>query len=515
MKKLIHVILLLFIAIAQPSLAAVEISVSWLCWTLPDIVMVKLTDASGNPKPYTGVRFSVLSGNPAEFIYPVTYTDEQGRAVSVLALIGWPPSSNQVQIQAEDFSTGETASRTVPIYTSAVCESYSYTIQPITAIAGNPYIATGTAFGFGLFSGWFTTYSTDPRVAVVTRGDEYTPGGGGSYVSLGTVTLEINPRQAGQAYLLADSYGSLVSGYALNAPITVLAPDVNAPVITSQPKTTTDIYRPYLYQVIASSPLGKTLTYNLTAGPAGMQINAQTGLLDWTPVLENVGQHVIKLTVSDGTLSTYQHFRLQVSSTQTGLYVGPVAVSGESGTVISWTPFVMTLFSPIVPTCAIAAAPGNGTATVAADCSSGTYQSNPGFIGTDSFFYNATICPTPTGPCYVDSDTVTVAVTEPLPTDPCLAQYPVSQFSQTGKEGTLTISITGNITAHANKVVKVCPGTTLKYQTSSTKGPVVCKVKNNTTRGSGSLKINDHLKCTDKPAGKDKVNFKVKSGVSQ
>jgi hypothetical protein len=62
-------------------------------------------------------------------------------------------------------------------------------------------------------------------------------------------------------------------------------------------------------------------------------------------------------------------------------------------------------------------------------------------------------------------------------------------------------------------VVKLCPGTTLKYQTSSTQGPVVRKVKNNTTRNSGSLKINDHLKCTDKPAGKDKVGFKVKSGV--
>jgi uncharacterized Zn-binding protein involved in type VI secretion len=77
----------------------------------------------------------------------------------------------------------------------------------------------------------------------------------------------------------------------------------------------------------------------------------------------------------------------------------------------------------------------------------------------------------------------------------------------------LSITFTGNITTHTNKVVKVCPGTTLKYQTSSTKGPVVCQVKNNTTRGSGSLKINDHIKCTDKPAGKDKVHFKVKSGV--
>jgi uncharacterized Zn-binding protein involved in type VI secretion len=79
--------------------------------------------------------------------------------------------------------------------------------------------------------------------------------------------------------------------------------------------------------------------------------------------------------------------------------------------------------------------------------------------------------------------------------------------------GTVTIRFTGNITSHSNKVVKVCPGTKLNYITTSTQGPVVCQVRNNTTRGSGLLKINDHIKCTDRPAGKDKVGFKVKSGV--
>ena len=149
------------------------------------------------------------------------------------------------------------------------------------------------------------------------------------------------------------------------------------------------------------------------------------------------------------------------------------------------------------------------------NCSSGTYQSFPGFVGTDSFDYAVEACTSPLGPCYLASATVTVTVTEGSVDMVCVQNNPVSQFSQTGKEGTITINFTGNITAHTNKAVKVCPGTTLKYQTSSTKGPVVCKVKNNTSSGNGSLRINDHLKCTDKPAGKDKVNFKVKSGVTK
>ena len=107
-----------------------------------------------------------------------------------------------------------------------------------------------------------------------------------------------------------------------------------------------------------------------------------------------------------------------------------------------------------------------------------------------------------------------MAVTEGQVDTVCVQNNHISHFTQTGKEGSLTISFTGNITSHTNKVVKVCPGTKLTYTTSSTQGPVVCKVKDNTTRGSGILRINDHLKCTDKPAGKDKVGFKVKSGVS-
>ena len=192
--------------------------------------------------------------------------------------------------------------------------------------------------------------------------------------------------------------------------------------------------------------------------------------------------------------------------------VGEFAVSDVNHTSVSgmtsvWIPVVGNPYGKLI-SCRLGTPPANGTATVASDCTSGTYQSLPGFIGTDSFTYIAN-----DGQFDSNPGTVTVAVTEPTPNDPCLAQYPVTQFSHTGKGGTLTIVLTGNITSHTNKEVKVCPGTPLDYQASSTQGPAICKIRNSTTRGSGSLKINDHLKCTDKPAGKDKVHFKVKSGV--
>ena len=190
-----------------------------------------------------------------------------------------------------------------------------------------------------------------------------------------------------------------------------------------------------------------------------------------------------------------------------------VNLIATTGATVTWVP-VVHVFSPcgttISTSCRIAATPANGAATVAGDCSSGTYQSNPGFVGIDSFTYVANNgFPQDSAP-----GTVTAVVTETPPNTACTGQYPVSQFTQTGKAGTLSITFTGNITSHTNKEVEVCPGTPLSYQSSSTQGAVICKVKNNTTRGSGSLKINDHLKCTDKPAGKDKVQFKVKSGIT-
>jgi alpha-tubulin suppressor-like RCC1 family protein len=182
-----------------------------------------------------------------------------------------------------------------------------------------------------------------------------------------------------------------------------------------------------------------------------------------------------------------------------------VNVTAVSGTTVGWTPVVSDPNGDSV-ICRLGTPPANGIATVASDCASGTYQSNDGFIGTDSFTYIA-------NDGKFDSSPGTVAVTEPPPTDPCLVLYPVTQFTQTGKQGTLSITFTGNITSHTHKEVKVCPGTTLDYQSTSTQGPVICKIRNSTTRGSGTLRVNDHLKCTDKPVGKDKLSFKVKSGA--
>lgn len=72
------------------------------------------------------------------------------------------------------------------------------------------------------------------------------------------------------------------------------------PVITSQPITNGYVGRPYAYQVIATDPnYGDVLNYTLLTAPAGMAINVATGLIQWTPVIAQIGNHNVRVVVTD------------------------------------------------------------------------------------------------------------------------------------------------------------------------------------------------------------------------
>jgi hypothetical protein len=185
-----------------------------------------------------------------------------------------------------------------------------------------------------------------------------------------------------------------------------------------------------------------------------------------------------------------------------------VNISGEYGVALTWKPLVTATYS-----CSIGSPPRNGVAGVASNCSTGSYTANIGFVGTDSFTYIAT------GSGGNAVATVTAAVTAPDTDTGCTNQYPLKQTVLTGKQGHLTITVTGNIiSVNPNgKEIKICPTTTASYNvvTNTPGATVVCKVKSNTSRDQGNVKVNDHIKCTDKPVGNDKLNVKIKSGVNK
>jgi hypothetical protein len=204
----------------------------------------------------------------------------------------------------------------------------------------------------------------------------------------------------------------------------------------------------------------------------------------------------------------------------------PLYYSTTTGQPVSWdTP---------ATNCGISQ-PANGTATLtdAATCQ-GSYTSNSGFVGRDTFGYSYTAYVYESGShcgyatisgsvnidvCAAnDKKCPSYTPTPPILTE-CTDRYPLTQATLTGKQGHLTMTVTGHIVSvNANgKEIKICPLTTVGYDVSTnTPGATaVCRVKSNTSRGKGNVKVNDHIKCTDKPVGNDKLNIKIKSGVYQ
>ncbi|MFQ6040588.1 MAG: putative Ig domain-containing protein [Candidatus Poribacteria bacterium] len=83
---------------------------------------------------------------------------------------------------------------------------------------------------------------------------------------------------------------------------TITVADVNdPPVITSIPVTTATEDTLYSYDVEAMDPdIGSVLTYHLAISPDGMTIDSVTGLINWTPTNEQVGDNDVVVQVDDG-----------------------------------------------------------------------------------------------------------------------------------------------------------------------------------------------------------------------
>ncbi len=56
----------------------------------------------------------------------------------------------------------------------------------------------------------------------------------------------------------------------------------------------------YVYPVSAFDPDGDDLSYRLTSGPEGMKLNETSGVLTWSPDVEDIGEHSVTIEVLDG-----------------------------------------------------------------------------------------------------------------------------------------------------------------------------------------------------------------------
>lgn len=103
--------------------------------------------------------------------------------------------------------------------------------------------------------------------------------------------------------------------------------DPIGPMITSTPVTTGKVGLPYSYQAIATGT--PSITWSLVSGPSGMSINANTGLVTWTPsAVESVA---VEITANNVALSfATQSYTVTVTAPGSTPLLNPTANAAET-----------------------------------------------------------------------------------------------------------------------------------------------------------------------------------------
>ena len=87
--------------------------------------------------------------------------------------------------------------------------------------------------------------------------------------------------------------------------------DNNYPEITSRPRTLAVAGETYQYQLVATDADDDALTYGAMVQPEGMQVDA-TGLVTWTPTVNQIGIHDVSYFSDDGKGRTLQNTSIKV-----------------------------------------------------------------------------------------------------------------------------------------------------------------------------------------------------------
>ncbi|GLQ33341.1 beta strand repeat-containing protein [Litoribrevibacter albus] len=296
---------------------------------LPDTELFTISVTSVNDSPTITSAASTSAVEDQAYSYQVVVSDPDdsnngtdisfalsnepsGMAISSTGLITWTPtngvtSSGQVTVTVtdggEDGATSATQSWTIsvdavndpPTITSTAGTSatedieYSYQVTVDDPDDSN----NGTDISFSL--------SNAPTGMVVSSTGliSWTPTEGVS--TSGQVTLTVSDGGENSAQPATELF--TISVTAVN----------DAPVFSSTAVTTATEDILYQYDANASDEDGDSLTFSLVTAPTDMTIDAQTGVISWTP-LEGVTSANVAVAVSDGTEQVAQSFAITVTA---------------------------------------------------------------------------------------------------------------------------------------------------------------------------------------------------------
>ena len=101
----------------------------------------------------------------------------------------------------------------------------------------------------------------------------------------------------------------LILFLSINSMLTILANDLTEIVLKPELKAIAGVPYNYKLDIDDSNP---KLIYVLKDSPEGMTIDRKTGIIEWTPTQEQVGEHRIDIVVTDGSSKNKQELTITV-----------------------------------------------------------------------------------------------------------------------------------------------------------------------------------------------------------
>jgi YD repeat-containing protein len=240
-------------------------------------------------------------------------TAPDGMSVDDDGLVVWVPTPDQlgpnaVEIRVEDGRLG------FAVQGFSVNVSTQASNTPPSIISNPPQSATvGQEYQYD-------AVAHDPDNDPMSWSLDTAPGGMSIHPNLGTIRWTPTADQIGLQDVVVrvvDAQG----GYSTQSyPIMVRSVNV-PPNITSAPPTRAAVDELYTYAVRGIDPEDDPLEYSLTTAPGGMTIDRQTGFVEWTPTLAQVGSHDVAILVADDQGgSVTQNYTVVVSETASNEY---------------------------------------------------------------------------------------------------------------------------------------------------------------------------------------------------